>query len=57
MAGYMNNTGGPVYCKATIRNDDVRRRIETELLSARNHLEAADRILRDAIHFPEEAQP
>jgi hypothetical protein len=38
-----------------IEDERVRRRIRSELLTARNALEAADRVLRDAIHFSRKA--
>jgi hypothetical protein len=33
-----------------IEDDDLRRRVQRDLLVARDHLEAIDRVLRDAIH-------
>lgn len=35
---------------ALIEDDELRRRIQRDLLVARDHLEAVDRVLRDAIH-------
>lgn len=35
-----------------IEDEQVRKRVRSELLTASNALEAADRVLRDAIHFP-----